>query len=335
MPEVIVFQAEDLLPDAWRHFSASGPVRAFNPGLLLDDRGWIFAYRIVGPDGLRRIGLCRLDENFRVIAGSASPLSDQVRFANGRDYSPQATTWFADPRLYRLRGRVFVYWNSGWHEPQNHQFLQELDPARLEPIGPPREMMLRGPRQPLEKNWTLFERGGLHAVYSATPHRLLTFSLAGDGEIMFEDFATSEWNNEAYAVAHGALRGGAPPERHDGHYWSFCHSVAGEDGDYRYTAAVYRFAAEAPFAPTDAPTGALLLLKSGGFARRFPKLNPAVGEVTYPCGAIHDAGRWIVSFGINDEQCAIALLSHEEVAAVVRPLKSPGDWALQAGGTRR
>ena len=44
-------------------------------------------------------------------------------------------TRFADPRLYRLAGRLFVYWNSGWHEPQNHQFLQELDPVSLRPVG--------------------------------------------------------------------------------------------------------------------------------------------------------------------------------------------------------
>ena len=50
MPEVVVFPTEDLLPTAWQHFRASGPVRAFNPGLLRHGEGWLFAYRVVGPD---------------------------------------------------------------------------------------------------------------------------------------------------------------------------------------------------------------------------------------------------------------------------------------------
>ncbi len=335
MSEVILLKTEDLLPEAWRHFSLAGPVGAFNPGILRDGSQWILAYRVVGMDGLRRIGVCRLDDAFHIVPGSLVPLSDQVRFASGRDYRLQARTWFADPRLYRLQGRLFVYWNSGWHEPQNHQFLQELEATTLKPIGHAREMILRGERQPLEKNWTLFEQVGLHAVYSATPHRVLTFSLAGEDGILFEDFATTAWGNDTYAAAHGTLRGGAPPQRYEGRYWSFCHSVAGRDGDYCYAAAVYRFAAEPPFAPTDAPADALPLLKPGEFSRCYPKLNPAVGQVAYPCGAAHDSGRWIVSFGINDERCAIALLSNDEVAGGVRPLETRGDCALQARGSRR
>jgi hypothetical protein len=190
--ECIVARAEELLPETWKTAAGNGPVRVFNPGLLRDGEGWLFAYRAVSPDGLRRIGLCRLDAKLRPIAGSQLPLTDHVRFRTDADYPEVVRAWFADPRLYRLGGRIFIYWNSGWHEPRNYQFVQELDPTTLLPRGSPRELLLRGERQKLEKNWTLFHAGDerkdeFHAIYSIVPHRVLAFSLAGDGDITFEE----------------------------------------------------------------------------------------------------------------------------------------------------
>ena len=279
---------------------------------------------MVGPDGLRRIALCRLDAALRVVAGSPQALTAHIRFRGNHGYSEPVTSWFADPRLYRLHGRIFIYWNSGWHEPRNYQFLQELDPLNLCPLGHPREMILRGARQKLEKNWTLFGDGPFHAIYSINPHRVLSFSVEGNSDIEFAESANEAWDTDAYASAHGELRGGAPPQLVDGHYWSFCHSVDGTEGNYRYAPAVYRFAAGQPFAPTAAPTRPLALSGAAAHGRVFPKLNPAVGEVIYPCGAAFRDGRWLVSHGINDEQCAIAILRHDEVASAVRPITLSG-----------
>ena len=320
MPEVVLLKPEDLLPEAWRHFASTGPVRVFNPGLLRDGNGWIFAYRVVGPDGRRRIGMCRLDASLRVLTGSPVPFSDSVRFATAGDNPGPAKTWFADPRLYRLQGRSFIYWNSGWHEPRNHQFLQEFDAPRLAPVGHPRELHLRGSRQSLEKNWTFFGNDKLHAIYSPEPHRVLAFSLAGENDITFADVVTQAWDNATYAAAHGTLRGGAPPQLVDGHYWSFCHSVSGTEGNYRYVPAVYRFAADSFFAPTAAPIRPLALGDANARPRVYPKLNPAVGGVAYPCGAAYHNDRWFVSLGINDEQCAIVTLTQHEVLSALRPL---------------
>ena len=138
--ERVVFDSAELLPESWRKPASSGPVRAFNPGLLRDGGGWIFAYRIVAGDGLRRIAICRLDGALRVIGGSQVALTDQVRFRPGNRHPEIALSWFADPRLYRLGGRLHVYWNSGWHEPHNCQFVQELDAVTLLPLGHPREL---------------------------------------------------------------------------------------------------------------------------------------------------------------------------------------------------
>lgn len=322
MTRFFLFDGVDLLPEAWRPALAPGPLRCFNPGLLRDGDGWLFAYRVVGPDQLRRIGLCRLDARFGIVPGSAIPLSDSISFPPGCGLVPPATTWFADPRLYRLEGRLFVYWNSGWHEPQNHQFLQELDGATLAPAGPPRELLLAGERQPIEKNWTIFGDGPLHAVYSIAPHRVLRLSLRGEGPIVLSEAAAIEWDPGDFPLRFGALRGGAVPQRDGDRYVSFCHSVAGPGhGAYRYVPSVYTFAASFPFAPTGAPVCPVPLENPFGSSTRNERLNPAVSEVVYPCGAAFDEGRWVVSYGLNDESCAIGVLFPEDVDACVREVR--------------
>jgi hypothetical protein len=320
--ETVLFDSVDLLPEPWKLLANAGPVRAFNPGLLRDGAGWIFACRIVAMDGLRRIALCRLDHKLHVVAGSAVPWSDDVCSRPGRDLPGPALTWFADPRLYRLDDRLWIYWNSGWHEPHNCQFLQEIHPQTLQPVGYPRELLLTGERRKLEKNWTCFsdERGQLRAIYSVLPHRVLAFSLAGDADITFEPIATQDWTLGKYPASHGGLRGGAPPVLFAGEYWSFCHSVHDGASGYNYQPAAYAFSASAPFAPTARPIAPLQFAAALAGKRDHPRLNPAVNEVIYPCGAAHDGARWLVSHGINDERCAISIVSHADVLASIERL---------------
>jgi hypothetical protein len=321
-PSSIVFRTEDLLPEPWKKYLSAGPVRAFNPGLLPAGDGWLLAYRVVGADGKRRIGLCRLDRSLAVLAGSPRDFSDAIRFRPAHPYPDVATEWFADPRLYQLDGRTFLYWNSGWHEPRNHQFLQEFDATTLRPLGHPRELLLKGERQRVEKNWTLFEAAGgaLHAIYSILPHRVLTFSLSGEADIEFADATSHAWSLTRYPASHGGLRGGAPPVLAENRYWSFCHSVHDGPNGYRYSPAVYRFAPDFPFAPTDRPIRPLEIGVSVGNERVYEKLNPAVGEVIDPCGAAWDGRQWLVSHGINDERCAISLVTPAEVTATLEPI---------------
>lgn len=326
--EGVVFSAAGLTPDAWASAAAAGPVRTFNPGLLADGEGWILAYRFVAAEGLRRIGLCRLDRELRVVPGSAAPLSDGFRFDHA-DHLPEiARRWFADPRLYRLHGRVFVYWNSGWHEPRNHQFLHELDPVTLQPIGVARELTLAGGgRRPLEKNWTLFPgpTGEARVVYSILPHRVLRLPLGTGGvtgDLVAEELALTNWSLPDYPACHGGLRGGAPPVATEDGWISFCHSVHDGPTGYRYQAAAYRFREAVDFAPTHAPVTPLELFRPPGPARAFPALNPAVDEVVYPCGAVRRGDDWLVSFGFNDERCAIARLSDAAIRAALRPIST-------------
>lgn len=316
--ECLRFEPAQLLPECWRPAAGTGPVRVFNPALLRDGAGWRLAYRAVLADGRRRLAACRLDAGLRVVEGSPYALSDYVQFPPAKPYPDVVRTWLADPRLYRFGDRVFVYWNSGWHEPQNHQFLQELEPTTFAPIGAPRELVLRGPRRPLEKNWTFFTttEGSLHAIYSVAPHRVLAFSLAGEGDIFCEEVAQHEFPLTTYPASHGGLRGGAPPVWHDGAFWSFCHSVHDGPNGYCYRAGVYGFSEGPAFAPWAEPVKPLAL--GAGAGRLHPRLNPAVDEVIYPCGAAIEGDQWLVSHGLNDEQCAISIIPHAAVRAHVR-----------------
>ena len=69
----------------------------FNPGILRHGKGWIFAYRVVLSDLVRRIAICKLNGDFHVCEGSEVPFTDLIRFRAGGGYSEFALSWFADP----------------------------------------------------------------------------------------------------------------------------------------------------------------------------------------------------------------------------------------------
>jgi len=318
---MVLFEPLELLPPEWSRL-ADGPLYTFNPGLIRSSDGnWILAYRVVGHDGRRRIGICRLDREFRVVPRSVAALSDAFSFRKPNDYPAVTLEWFADPRLLRLQGRLFLYWNSGWHEPRNHQFLHEIDERTLCPLGTARELLLAGAeRRKLEKNWMPFESGGrVLVVYSVQPHRILNCELDGNGDIVCRDLALVDWSLPGYPACHGGLRGGTPPQNADGLMWSFCHAVHDGPDGYNYRAAAYAFSAEHPFTPRFGPSLPLPLKDASSAARRHPRLNPAVGEVIYPCGACRDGGDWVVSWGLNDERCAITVIPHTSVVATTSP----------------
>ena len=311
---------EQLIPDPWDDLRA-GPIWVFNPSLLRHGAGFLFAYRLVGADGRRRIGLCRLSRSFTVVPGAVVGYSDYIVFASGSCVAEQARIWFADPRLFRLGDGVFIYWNSGWYEPRNAQFIQQIDADSLQPVGPPRELVLDGERRAIEKNWMLFESGGAcYAVYSINPHRILTFSLEGSEAILCRPVATTAWADESYGPIWGELRGGTPPQRIDGSFHCFCHSVSGPPGAYVYSAAAYSFSTEFPFAAVQVPVRPLSIAIPSQIQDGQERLNKVVREVLYPAGAVFDQGQWIVSLGVNDQHCALARIDVADLAASQRQL---------------
>ncbi len=313
---LIVFNNSALVPTEWLLRAGQGPVWAFNPAIVTDGAdGWIFAYRLVFRDEVRRIAICRLDSHFHVIPGSCVPLSDVLNPQRSDEYSEVDRTWYADPRLYCLGERLLLYWNSGWHNSPNAQFLQEIDQLTLLPVGKPRVVRRNRTRQFIEKNWMFFGADALWAVYSIAGQRILKSSFESSESIEFEEVFDTDWNANPYVHEFGSLRGGAPPQLLDGGYYAFCHSVSPSPAGYRYVAGIYRFGAEPPFAPTHSPIRPVPLRNPFGVSTFYPRLNSAVGEVLYPSGAQFHHGEWVISYGINDERCAISLISHSEIQA--------------------
>ena len=273
-----IFTAAELLPPQWSNPSRSGEPRFFNPAIAACAAGYIMAYRVVLSDGLRRLAICRLDPNLAVEPGSQLPLSDLLSPPPERQYPGQAHRWFADPRLIVHENRLLLHWNSGSHQPSNHQFLQELDGQSLTPAGRSRELVLPGNQARLEKK--------------------------GAG-----------------------LRGGAPPVLRQGRYVAVYHSCYQTRTGSRYVAGCLTYSGEPPFAPFACAENPLAL--PNPFGNRFgqERLNSTVAEVVYPCGALYDGGRWLISYGINDEHAAIAVLDDAAVTGALRPVgRSPRMW---------
>lgn len=288
-----IFQNHELVP------KTAGNVWCFNPGILRLNNQWVFVYRLILNDQIRRIALCRLDDGFNVVNDSIIDISAHIRFSS--HYSEHVHSWFADPRIFFLGNHLYLYFNSGWHDPFNHQFIVELDPRTLMPKEHARELQLHGERQKIEKNWMFFGNG--HAIYA--PHRVLKFQLESGSDVQCEEIASSPLSVP--------LRGGAPPQYLAGHYYSFCHAIQVEPEGARYEAFAYRFSSTFPFTHTHVPKRSLPLPNPLGRRRALPQLNPAVSEVIYPCGAAFHQGKWVISYGINDEACAIATLTQEAV----------------------
>jgi hypothetical protein len=253
--------------------------------------------------------LCRLDAQLAVLPGSAVPWSDHIRGA--------ASDWFADPRLYRLDGRPYLYWNSGWPSGENHQFLQALDDTSLMPIGPPHLLTLAGPRQRIEKNWLLFGDPPGQAVYFPRPLRLLRFSWPPAAEFILEPATCLGWDDASFETRYGPLRGGAPPVPDGDGYWCVAHTVAYAPEGYRYRAALFRFG---PDGVTHRPRLPLALPNPYRGRRRLPRLDPYVGEDLYPGGLVPTASAFLIAYGINEEHCAIATASPSEFLSSVEPV---------------
>ncbi|NDD29116.1 MAG: hypothetical protein EB084_12700 [Proteobacteria bacterium] len=76
-----------------------------------------------------------------------------------------------------------------------------------------------------------------------------------------------------------------------------------------------RCTAPPPIAPLRVPISPLPLGNPFGARTRHARLNKAVGEIVYPTGAAFSRGHLVISYGINDEHCAIACIPLETAIA--------------------
>lgn len=316
---VQVLEDTNLLPDAWSNTSAAH-CYFFNPAITCFRSQILMIYRVVTPDGRRRLALCRLTPDFQVVPGSVAPFSDSIE--SGGD-------WHADARFCIFGDRLFIHYNDGYRK-SNHIYLVEVDADRLEACSPARELLLKGPRQPVEKNWMLFaHEDELWAIYSICPHVVLSVTLGNDDPVLCQRAYHHDWDVTPYAVSFGELRGGAPPMRLGDQYVSFFHSCflahplrrllfrllrKAPTNVLHYVGGVYGFAAKPPFTPLWLHPSPLL--RPTPLPRRRKQLDPRVEHSAYPCGAIIQDQRWIISFGARNEYCCLAQIAGDSIGGV-------------------
>lgn len=323
-----------LMPAAW----ATGQDEAyvFNPTMCKVAGGYALCYRVVQPNSdERRLATCLLDEDMRPVRGSAVALSDEIRFALAEDLDHRALTWHADPRYFVLDGRIYLSWNNGSAQPQNCQFLLEMDATGTRPAGLAREIVAVRDRRPIEKNWMFFETGGqTWCIYSSFPHDVMSVDLDNPDYVICKPaFVTSAVSD--YETLYGVVRGGAQPVSLGDHLLVLAHSsYKMSDGLRYYACMVYEILARPPFSITRCGMVPFTLPQTqggDGAAFSFAKLNPTVGGVVYPCGIVLEGDQALISYGVNDERAAVARLPLSAMTDLLRPV-APSLAARYEGG---
>ena len=150
----------------------------------------------------------------------------------------------------------------------------------------------------IEKNWTFFVyKDKLMCIYKLSPHTVLEFDWNGN---LLTEYITH--NSFQVNWKYGIPRGGTNPIYKDGYYISFFHShIYWGNGKRRYFMGYYKFNPVPPFDIIESSNKPILQGNEKD-ERMYPEENPLV---VFPCGAILDEDKCLVSLGVNDEKTAI------------------------------
>lgn len=215
---------------------------------------------------------------------------------------------FEDPRVIIHNGRTFVsacnFVRSKRGMTYPHQVISEVDSRwqlirRYDPVYG-QNGGSAGKQVKHEKNWLWFWHDDHpNLLYNADPLTIArfnpSFTLAVDGK--------QEWESGVWTYGH--IRGGTPPMLVDGEYYTFFHSSTDFNGVKRqYHMGCLAFEGKPPFRITRITMDPLLSgsRHDGGL----PDKPPCV----FPCGAILEGDRWLVTMGINDLRCGWCYIPH-------------------------
>lgn len=152
-----------------------------------------------------------------------------------------------------------------------------------------------------EKNWSFFESNGkMYFIYRMFPHTVVETNLEGEiiTEYITHKFHSSFWK-------YGEPRLSLNPVYKDGYFHSFFHShlsILDDNGSPNriYFAGYYIFKAEPPFEIVEIKEEPILW---GNKHRKMIELDSPY--CVFPCGVIVKDDQFHISFGINDEECAL------------------------------
>jgi predicted GH43/DUF377 family glycosyl hydrolase len=283
-----------------------------NPGLLrFGGKLWL-AYRyhrMETPTKRSGIGIVEID----AATGNAVGKSQHLPLAN-----PTGNEHHEDCRLFVFRGEPYISYTEmvGYIPGVNYTCIMEY--ARLslkrgkwsvEQEWTPQYGNNNGFAK--EKNWVFFEHDKkLHCIYGTDPEHVV---LELDGSKVVREYRTKgpSWH-------WGHVRGGTPPvDLGDGRLLAIFHSSlpTEEPPHYvRYYAAAYTFESKPPFRILQISEQPILAGSEEDGHRTDPRYTEGWKPyVVFPCGLVPDGKDWLLSFGINDWQCAVGRLRADQL----------------------
>lgn len=292
----------------------------FNPGLVRRPDGlWLLVRTSAARDGMpfghNQIWACKFD--------GKQPLGGPIlKFPNSR-----ADEQFEDPRAVYWNGQTWIscvnfewFANGSWTGA--HQMLgvfKDKSPqgvteeswsplARRDPIVGTNQGKPGHTHGKHNKNLTyFFLRDTLYCVYTSDPWHVVQFGDTWEKQIPYISEGVS-WN-------YGIVRGGTPPVLVGDKFYTFFHSSVTWTGRYRrYYMGALAFEANPPFKPllwTQKPI--LIGSQNDPWQQRKPL-------VVFPCGAVFEDSKWLISLGINDLKCAWVEIPHADVEKMLSPV---------------
>jgi predicted GH43/DUF377 family glycosyl hydrolase len=271
------------------------PGKRFNPSLIEYGDGYLMAWRSgwAGSD----IYLSRLDWQFQAIRGQPVRLNL---------HHSEATWGREDPRLFWFRGQLHLSFIGVMPNPNSSDFgytnvlyASLTDQLKVEKIYYPKIEN----RNSWEKNHAYFEHDGqLYAVYGYSPHRILRI----DGE-------DTQWVHSTHSPGwkvNGEIRGGASPVFYAGEYWHWFHSRI--ENPRRYCLGLYTFAAKPPFEVKRICPQAI------HWADSATKPPDQYCAAYFPCGALKQGSRWLISAGVHDRWGEVWEFEHSEMEKLLK-----------------
>lgn len=270
----------------------------FNCGLVERPDGlWLITRRSIWKDrlifGMNDIVAFRLGGE----DGITPQIGYKVKFVN-----TNANEQYEDPRAIYYNGKTYLSCcNFVWYKIKKwtgaHQIFVVCDDKwdvklRYDPPYGKNGKGL-GLNTGHEKNWVwFFHEDKLNMIYSAQPHTVVEF----DCHVRF---VTQRRTESKLPWSHGEIRGGTPPVRVGGEYFTFFHSSLPWTSRFRrYYMGAYAFEAKPPF-PITRITDEPLLVGSQN--------DPWVDRkpcVVFACGAIMQGQDFLVTLGVNDLKSA-------------------------------
>ncbi|HUD74515.1 MAG TPA: hypothetical protein VMQ76_05535, partial [Terracidiphilus sp.] len=165
-----------------------------------------------------------------------------------------------------------------------------------------------------EKNWVFFDHEGeLYCIYEDLPQHRITRVVGHRIQAeLISPPALWPW---------GVIRGGAPPIKVPGLGWLvlFHSSLPTEEPPHyvRYFSGAYLMDDKPPFAVTKITNRPLMAGSEADGHGVDPRyLAGWKPYVVFPCGAVFDNDTLLVSFGVNDWQCAVARLKLDDLTFI-------------------